>query len=52
MEHDKFALIILFTADLALVFIMFLGLLRFLSRGGGMFGMGCLLWQQVRWCPW
>jgi hypothetical protein len=49
MEREKTALIIMLTTDLALVFIMFLGLFRLRSRGGGMFGLGLLLWKQVRW---
>jgi hypothetical protein len=52
MERDKTALIIMLTTDLALVFIMFLGLFRLRGRGGGMFGLGRLLWKQVRWCLW
>jgi hypothetical protein len=50
MERQKIALIIMLTTDLALVFIMFLGLFRLRSRGGGTFGLGRLLWKQVRWC--
>jgi len=50
MERNKIALISRLTTHLALVFIMFLGLLRLRGRGGGMFGLGLLLWKQVRWC--
>ena len=49
MERDKLALIGMFATDLALVAIMFLGLFRLRGRGGGMFGLGLLLWKQVRW---
>jgi len=50
MERDKIALVIMLIADLALVFIMFLGLFRLRGRGGGVFGIAHLLWKQVRWC--
>jgi hypothetical protein len=50
MEHDKLTFIIMFVTDVVLVFIMFLGLIRMRGRGGGMFGLGTLLWRQVR--PW
>jgi len=50
MERDKIALISMLATDLTLVFIMFLGLFRLRGRGGGMFGLGLLLWKQVRWC--
>jgi hypothetical protein len=50
MQRGKIALIGMFTTDLALVIIMFLGLLRLRGRGGGMYGLGLLLWKQVRWC--
>jgi len=50
MERNKIALIGMFTTDLALVIIMFLGLFRLRGRGGGMFGLGLLLWKQVKWC--
>jgi len=49
MERDKTALITLLTIDVALVSIMFLGLLRLRGRGGGMYGIVRLLWKQVRW---
>jgi len=48
MEHDKLALIIMFVTNVVLVFIMFLGLIRLRGRGGGVFGLGSLLWKQVR----
>ena len=48
MESNKIALISMLTTDLSLVFIMFLGLFRLYGRGGGMFGLGRLLWKQVR----
>jgi len=50
MERNRIALIGMFTTDLALVIIMFLGLFRLRGRGGGMFGLGLLLWKQVKWC--
>jgi hypothetical protein len=50
MERDKTALISMLTTDLTLVFIMFLGSFRLRGRGGGMFGLGLILWKQVRWC--
>ena len=49
MERDKNAFVTLLTIDLALVSIMFLGLLRLRGRGGGMFGIARLLWKQVKW---
>jgi hypothetical protein len=49
MERDKSALITLVTTDVALVSIMFLGLLRLRGRVGGIFGIARLLWKQVRW---
>jgi hypothetical protein len=49
MERNKVALIGMFITDLALVFVMFLGLFRLHSRGGGMLSLGRLLWKQVRW---
>ena len=48
MQRDKVALISMLATDLILVFIMFLGLFRLRGRGGGMFGLGLLLWKQVR----
>jgi hypothetical protein len=50
MHRDKLAIIFMFTADVALVLLKFLGLLHLRDRGGGMFGLGRLLWKQVR--PW
>ena len=38
-------------ADILLVLIMLLGLLRLRDRAGGMFGLALLLWKQVRWWP-
>lgn len=53
MERDKLAFIIMFVTDIVLVSIMFLGLIRVRGRGGGMLGLGSLLWKQVRlWWPW
>jgi hypothetical protein len=49
MERDKTAFITLLTIDVALVSIMFLGLLRLRGRGGSVFGIARLLWKQVRW---
>ena len=51
MERDKIALISMLITDLALVFVMFLGLFHLRGRGGGMSGLGLLLWKQVR-CQW
>ena len=48
MEHNKLAFIIMFITDIVLVFIMFLGLIHLHGCGGGMFGLGSLLWKQVR----
>ena len=48
MEYDKLTFIIMFVTDVVLVFIMFFGLIRMRGRNGGMFGLGTLLWKQVR----
>ena len=38
---------VLFSADLVLLFIMLVGLLRIRRRGGGTLDLGRLLWKQV-----
>jgi hypothetical protein len=51
VAHDspkKLAFIITFILDVALVFITFLGLFRLRIRDRGMFGLGRLLFKQVR----
>ena len=47
MESNKLAVTAMFMADIVLVLIMFIGLLRLRGRGGGMFDLGRLLWKQV-----
>lgn len=49
MESEKLAVIIMLITDIILVLTMLLGLLRWNSRGGGMFKLGRHLWKQVRW---
>jgi hypothetical protein len=46
--RDKLALMTMLALEVTLVFVMFLGLLRLRGRGGGMFGLGRLLWKQVK----
>jgi len=43
------AITAMLVADVALLLIMLIGLLRLRHRGGGMFDLGRLLWKQVRW---
>jgi hypothetical protein len=47
-EIEKLSVIIMFTIDISLVLIMFLGLLRFRNPSGGIFELARLLWKQVR----
>ena len=42
-------LISMFITDFVLLAIMLLGLFRLRHLGGGTFGLGRLLWKQVRW---
>jgi hypothetical protein len=51
MKHDKVANLALLTIDSLLVLMMFVGLFRLRNPGEGMYGLGRLLWQQVRWRP-
>ena len=39
--------------DIALLLVMLVGLLRLRRQGGGMVGIGQVLWRQVGWqfCP-
>jgi hypothetical protein len=51
IESNKLAIIVMLAADILLVLIMLLGLLRLRDRAGGIFGLARLLWKQVRWWP-
>jgi hypothetical protein len=46
-ETCKNSLITLFTADVVLLLVMLVGLLRLRRSGGGTFDLGRLLWKQV-----
>jgi hypothetical protein len=49
MQREKLAIIAMFTTDVVLILIHFLGLFHLRrGRGIGMFGLGRLLWKQVR----
>ena len=48
MESNKLAVIVMLSADILLVLIMLLGLLRLRDRAGSLFGLAPLLWKQVR----
>jgi len=39
----------MFATDFFLLVIMLVGLFRMRCRGAGSFGLGRLLWKQVRW---
>lgn len=46
-ESNKPNIIVTFIADIILLLIMLVGLLRIRRQGGGTFGLGQLLWKQV-----
>lgn len=48
IEDSKANIIVTLVTDIVLLFLMLSGLLRMRLRGGGMFGLGRLLWTQVR----
>ena len=48
-EKGVLGLIPTIFADLALILIMLVGLLRLRRHGSGMFGLTPILWRQVRW---
>jgi hypothetical protein len=48
IESTKLGIVGVLLTDIVLLLIMFIGLLRFRSDGGGTFGLGLLLWKQVR----
>jgi len=48
IKSNKLAITAMPVTDLALLFIMLIGLLRLRHRGGGRFSLGRLLWKQVR----
>jgi hypothetical protein len=47
-ESGRLNIIVLVITDIVLLLTMFVGLLRFRSNGGGRFGVGRLIWKQVR----
>jgi hypothetical protein len=49
IRKNKSAIIAMLVADIALLLIMLIGLLRIRHSGGGRFDLGRLLWKQVRW---
>lgn len=51
IESNKLVIIVMLAADIFLLLIMLLGLLRLRDRAGGMFGLVLLLWKQVRRWP-
>jgi hypothetical protein len=46
-EGNKLNIIVSLITDIVLLLIMLVGLLRLRSEGGGRFGIGLLLWNQV-----
>jgi len=46
IRNNKSAIIAMLVADIALLLIMLIGLLRIRHRGGGRFDLGRLLWKQ------
>jgi hypothetical protein len=47
IQNCKTSLIVLLAADVILLLIMLVGLLRIRRRGGGTLDLGRLLWKQV-----
>jgi len=45
----KLSTIAIFANDIILILIMLFGLYRLRRRGGGLMGLGRLLWNQVGW---
>jgi hypothetical protein len=51
MQITKLNLIVTLVTDTALLFVMFIGLLRRRLHEPGAFGLGRLMWRQVGyWC--
>jgi hypothetical protein len=48
-ESTKLAAFAVLIANIVLLLIMLVGLIRMRSDGGGTFSLGRLLWKQVRW---
>ncbi len=49
LDSIRLSTIALLAADIVLILIMFVGLYRVRRRGGGLMGLGRLLWNQVGW---
>jgi len=46
VESNKSAMVSMFTSDIVLLFVMFVGLFRLRHHSGGTFGLARLLWKQ------
>jgi hypothetical protein len=49
LETTKPTVIGSLTTDIALLFIMLIGLLRMRLKAGSVFGLADILWKQVQW---
>jgi hypothetical protein len=51
LETTKLTVVCSLVSDIALLIIMLVGLLRMRLETGRAFGVGSILWKQVRWWP-
>jgi hypothetical protein len=51
LESTKLTVVVSLVSDILLLLIMLIGLLRMRLKAGRAFGVGSILWKQVRWWP-